>query len=1074
ASIKIKAPQYTAGGRLSGTEAGKQIQETIVNLENVGKTGVSVPGYYVDPETGLGYSGLKAAKPTDVFLGSPGSQTGLANVKVQLEAQKQVSVSRGGYYVDPYGRGMSSGLTPQQLNKEFVSAGVAPISLTKPEPGLAAAVSAGKPFVGQYVQTGFVGEDISVITQRQREVVSAAQQSYAQQYLSSFTPVKERTLTAKEVSELSLGVASFARGERTPQVIAKTKAAQQMGLITAPKIPTIITPSLTSGFTKEEVEILGRTKVEGYGGYIIERAGERFGELFDYWGIKETKIGEQRAWSIGEGKPREFGKVDLWGGFAKPTSSILETISDIAGGFLTSPKYQSQQLQANLLYTPQEKISFYKDQYQDFKFETLYMGKQIAETAAYFVPGGYALTTTLSISRMKGPEEGVVPFVIGAGSRIILPKAIQKLGVVGKITKADKAVTAFVNRILIGTKPVLGNVLGVNKVSSIISDSVVAKGLLYGGASLEIAGMALTPKEYKEEYLKQTGIYNVMVPAGYKTTDIGLMLGKTAGIKLLAPIHGYETSKLQSVMDVDLYAKFLETEGGTPVYRGTEMEMFRTSAYGSKFGPAEKGYSWIKSLGYEKADMQDSLLMYRAVRGKLEDITTPKQSMYEAYVQDFFSGQVHPIALKGVGLKQKILGSKFDPYSRYSLSIEGPSLKPTVSRRAVAVSWPEEVEFTYEAYKQLKKIYGGKVVEMFPSETVKIGKKVPAVLTKTLSQTEFEKIYGGGRPYKARDLIAVFGEESFAKYFVEPEGGMFRDQPTFFTSQSRAVGTTKEWEALTETISERLPIKKETPFTIKLLGKEMTVLKTPKATFRKLGFADVYIEHDFEMIPANLYRLQGAENKMLLDFSNKLIDTKAVMLVPGEGKKQITYTQRLISGPKQTELIMYGPMVKTKGISFENLGGLSGEMSEEFLKKSVFKDLMIGPTVPRKEKAPSEENYYKVLTDTSASFAYITPKYSEYRAATYPTVEYTTYKEPIYIPPEYPPYKPPTYSEPEYPPYKYPPYKPPKYPDYEYPTYKPPRYPPHKYPPYKPPKYPPYKPPKYPTPKQHYPTSTSL
>jgi len=110
--------------------------------------------------------------------------------------------------------------------------------------------------------------------------------------------------------------------------------------------------------------------------------------------------------------------------------------------------------------------------------------------------------------------------------------------------------------------------------------------MLLTGGGLEIIGMEFTPLEQKEEYLKNVGLFNAGTPLGYKATDIGITLGKYAGIKSLITgfrtakklgfdnIKGFDDFQAKDLMEESTWSKFETDGGGTPIFRGTEKKCY--------------------------------------------------------------------------------------------------------------------------------------------------------------------------------------------------------------------------------------------------------------------------------------------------------------------------------------------------------------------------------------------------------------------------------------------------------------------------------------------------------------------
>ena len=656
---------------------------------------------------------------------------------------------------------------------------------------------------------------------------------------------------------------------------------------------------------------------------VVDRFGERYSGLGEKWrlgvgsGFKEVK-------AITGGEPiTTFGLTAL--SFSKDLLSTgYETVSDVAGGVLSAgsktvllnestARLNEYSLESqNLLKPRATALKEFNDSYSKDVASDLYLGKQVAETASYFTP--YSVVSSFStlgqVSRAETVGEVVVPLAIGGGFRLISPSVGSGLGSV--VSKANVGLEGVLNKYLGSKAPVLEGVIATSKFSNLLSSEKVAKGLMYAGGLAEVGGMVLTPLEGKQEYLKQVGLVNALSPVGYRLTDAGIAVGKWAGVKALAPLKGYEMFSAQELMDDVSYSKFVETGGGTPVFRGTEQELI-----GSLQGVGESQRVSVVAdrFGF---DLQEAGIGagFRSVGVKLPDVVEPRMGNYEA-LTDFYSSSVHPISLSNVGWKNRLFKPLTSPYDRLSLEVTSPSVEFTLAPRGTAISFVGE-EFTPSSYSNLKSIYGYNLVDYSLDVPAKVG-KIPMELGQTFSDLEYQKILMGGRPFKTRDVKSLIGDVAFDSYFVN-KGDDFatKDLGGFYSSQSRSIGATSEKEFLLGSARKRLELKGGLEFSF--LGKSYDT----KSIFRKLGFADAYVDVGFEVVPMNvegvvpkaslLPVVPSGKNQFLLDSKKELVSSKT---------KVVDLTGDLVDSSKPVLIARNG------------VGGYSEELSEVFGKRNL-------------------------------------------------------------------------------------------------------------------------------------------
>lgn len=687
---------------------------------------------------------------------------------------------------------------------------------------------------------------------------------------------------------------------------------------------------------------------------VVDRFVERYSGLGEKWrlgvgsGFKEVK-------AITGGEPiATFGLTAL--SYSKELLSTgYETVSDVAGGVLSAggktvlfkdstARLNEYSLASQGLLMPKASaLKEFKESYSVGLESDLYAGKQIAETASYFTP--YSVVSSFStlgqISRAETVEETIIPLAIGGGFRLISPSVGSGLSSV--VSKANVGLEGVLSKYLGSKAPVLQGVIATSKFSNLLTGEKVAKGLMYAGGLAEVGGMSLVPLEGKQEYLRQVGLVNALSPVGYRLTDAGIAVGKWAGVKALAPLKGYEMFSAQELMDDVSYSKFVETGGGTPVFRGTEQELI-----GSLQGVGESQRVSVVAdrFGF---DLQETGFGagLRSVGVKLPDLVEPRIGNYEA-LTDFYSSSLHPISLSNVGLKNRLFKPMTSPYDRLSLEVTSPSVEFTLAPRGTSIDFVGK-EFTPSSFGELKNIYGYNLVDYSLDVPAKVG-KIPMELGQTFSELEYQKILMGGRPFKTRDVKSLIGDVAFDYYFVNKGDFATKDLGGFYSSQSRSIGATSEKEFLLGSARKRLELKGGLEFSF--LGKSYDT----KSIFRKLGFADAYVDVGFEVVPMNvegvvpkaslLPVVQSGKNQFLLDSRNELVVGK---------NKVVNLGKDLVDSRK--------PVL----VARDGVGGYSEELSEVFGKRSLER-VSLPLVVNKKGELVEDEPVYSLKKSVAVSY----------------------------------------------------------------------------------------------------------
>lgn len=630
------------------------------------------------------------------------------------------------------------------------------------------------------------------------------------------------------------------------------------------------------------------------------------------------------------------------------------TLTDIGAGlfsagsssFYQNPFWQKQavgQLREQGFLNPRQIVSEEsKTKLPEQKISDFYLSKQIVESGSYFVPVLGEVSMIGQASRARTVEEIAVPLAVGAGFRIASP-FVSSAGS-SLVTKANTFLETKLDKFITPKLPVPAGTFATRKFGDLISESTVAKGILVGGAGAEIVGMNFVPLDYKKEYLRQVGLMNVFAPIGYKGAEQAMVTAKYIGIKALSPLQGYATLKVSDVMDETTFAKFSETGGGTPVSRVPEIEQISLLQGVGENQRVSKVFDLLE-IDPVKYNVGGA---YRSVRGNLPDTVSPKLTYYEGLEQDFYAPVVHPIALSGVGWKQRWMTTQPSLYDNLGFGRASPSIEFTVAPRGTAISFKEGLDFTEKSYLDLKNIYGynvSGVLSKTPDVDTFVG-KIPLPSDKPLSVLELEKIRMGGRPYKTRDIVKLIGEPAFRESVIAKDS-VVDDFEGFFSSQSRAVRATSESEIMLASNRERIGLPEKVLFEGKFLGKDVK-LNAPRKFFRKLGFADVYVDVGLEYVPMNI------------EMTTKGLSTSLVPVAKGFSQtKLLTDNTKLLTENDTKSFQPESPIVRDnylqKTISEES-GGLTEEMREVFGRKDVFVRSKLPVVVSTKKQKDSKKN----------------------------------------------------------------------------------------------------------------------
>lgn len=693
--------------------------------------------------------------------------------------------------------------------------------------------------------------------------------------------------------------------------------------------------------------------------------------------------------------------------------------------------------------------------------DRFYTNKLVVESAGFVAGGSIATASTIgSLARAKSAEELVVPLAFGVAGRLATPLVGGALS--KGISKFNEGVVKYSGKLLIGNKPVPQNVIVPNIFPS-LTEASVGRAIILGGAGLEVAGIGLVPTEYKYEYIRNVGLYNAVIPIGYKVADTGIMLGKYSAIKGLdvgfkvadklglkykgESVKGFDTYNRDVLMTTDIES--------TPTFVGSEKKMLGSLQDTSRAGIGEV----YKRYGLDPK----KLGTYSAIRsgsGSLQDYVEPGLVYYEGSKGSFFAPEINPIAMRSTGLKAKLFGERPSLYADYELGISKPNLEFATGTKATAISLKGN-KLSPKAYEQLKAIQGYSefgLQKSFSTDLSIEGMNIPKGTT--FGELDYSKITGGkgnkviSRPLKSREIINLIGAEAWEKNFIDVGRSSVGKEGGFFSTQSRIIKATSESEVFT--MAPRVRVE---PIT------------ASQKLFRKLKFADAYVFSDFEAVPMN-YELLVSKNLKALPSPNfkqlegfKQIDVKPLQL---ESKKLLTSKSSSMGFVPERKFVLNqsNELVLASKVSSSGKGGYSQELESMFGSKYkpkvstfAYAKLPVLIDTSKKQELTIDNSYKKSLTPMYKQTYF--PKYSPVYVA-----EYTPVYEPKYVPEYTPVYSPkytstyePTYSppyQPEYTPSYVPPYQPeysPKYTPPYIPKYTPkyvPKYVPKYEPPYKP------------------------
>ena len=527
--------------------------------------------------------------------------------------------------------------------------------------------------------------------------------------------------------------------------------------------------------------------------------------------------------------------------------------------------------------------------------------KLVVESAGYVVGGPIATASILGqASRAKDVNEAIPPLLLGASIRVLSPKVMQSLsGVIGKINlRFEGTLDKY-----FGSKlPVPSNLFATRKFGDLLPEDKIAKGLLIGGASVEVAGLQVTPTDLQQEYIRKVGIFNAFTPIGYRATDFGIALGKSIAIKTLAPLKGFKTYEIEELMKPETFEKFSKTGGGTPIEIGDESVMIKRFQ-GIEPQVVAKDFD----IDLEKSGQG---LGFRSKGGKLYDIELPSMSYYEAGYDSFYAPEVHPIALSGVGLKQKLFKPIGGAYDRVRLFIDSPSIEATFVETGTAI---KVGDITLDSYKGVKDIYGFNIVD----KGLDVGKSLSSSFdiepNVPLYKAEFEKIMLGGRPFKTREPLSWLGQGALDEFYFSAKGSYSAQTGNLISSQSRALGITTEAEALLGVPRIRLDLPQTNLASFNIFGKNISI-PAPTKLFRKLGFASAYVNVKGEMIPMNIERV--------------MTPTSTSVVLSGTQRKMLTSGNAFLTGSGGNEVALLTPAVRK--VSASGTGGMSDELRRVF------------------------------------------------------------------------------------------------------------------------------------------------
>lgn len=157
---------------------------------------------------GAGYVKIGTGKETDQSVLAARA----ADIKNQIEAQKQTWANTGGTYINPFGNLISSGLTPSQLNVgKYAPTESNTIDLLKGSlwtkfqtesfAPFAPFVTKDKPFVGGFVKIANPNEtDFSLIQSRAQPIIEEARVGYTMSYINALANPQYAPLTPEEIA----------------------------------------------------------------------------------------------------------------------------------------------------------------------------------------------------------------------------------------------------------------------------------------------------------------------------------------------------------------------------------------------------------------------------------------------------------------------------------------------------------------------------------------------------------------------------------------------------------------------------------------------------------------------------------------------------------------------------------------------------------------------------------------------------------------------------------------------------------------------------------------------------------
>jgi len=886
---------------------------------------------------------------------------GFDNVQIQNIVNKfspqelsQRIAGQGGVQ-DVHASALLSRISQKKLQQEYESGVKAPLEDYKVKEE--EFVKAIKDYEDRYIGRGLTEQEYVVAEARQQELIKQ-QQELNQSFATLRLTEKVEQARAKQTAiDRQLQQQKQLAGQATVQEILKSGAGTQpltIGkLVDSKKInqDNIAGLVLQSIPQKKEADKLSPTLVSGTSfkqDISQEEFDKRIAELEKKNVLTDIalptakqKIKESSQYTgpitFGVKDPRE---VFSFSSLKKGLSTSYDVLTDVIGGAVGINIQQARPQDSILLkpYAKQEIINLSKQglinprevtinklekEILDRKVSDFYSGKLVTEIASLSVGPSVGFSSKIGmVSRAETVEEAVVPLVVGGSIRLIGPKLGAGLSKV--ISGVNVKIESGLDKILTSKSPVSQNLLNPRSFGNLISEEKIAKSLALSGYGIELGVLQLTPIEQKQQYIKQVGLFNVLSPIGYKVTDFGIALGKSISIRLVTPISGALRFTAKELVDPKIFEKFSRTGGGTPVETGSERIML------GKLQTGEPSKIVFEKLGVDpvKSGVGGGI---RSVGGKLPNVVQPDLSYYEALKQSFFSSSLHPIALKNVGLKQRLFGGVDKFYDNLRLSIPSPSIEFAIAKKGVAISKNVPV-VTQKTFTDLKTIYGYNIDTLKKALTVgkNIGPKVFAPAGKPLGELELAKIVKGGRPFKTRDLIDLFGKDFVEKKIVVPKSPVSKIDG-FVSTQSRAVGTTKEAEVLLGVTRSRINLPQKEIVGFNLFGKNISI-KTQPALFKRLGFADAYVDIGGELIPMNIEAVKGLDGSIS---SLALRDASKTSGFLGSGVPLLEGKSSNVPSLSKSTPSLNLPRVSEPG-------GYSQELQQVFGGKSVFSVLPVG------------------------------------------------------------------------------------------------------------------------------------